>query len=85
MEFEIVKKIVAQITNLDPDAITENTAFADDLGVDSLDLFQILMAVEEQFEVEISEEDAQSVVTVGDIVRKISQLGGTAGDSEGLH
>ena len=76
MEFDIIRKIVAQITNIDPDAINEDTVLYEDLGVDSLDLFQIVMAIEEQFEIEVSEEDAQSIVTVGDAVKMISRLGG---------
>ena len=75
MELDIIRKIVAQITNIDPDAINEDTVLYDDLGVDSLDLFQIVMAIEEQFEIEVSEEDAQSIVTVGDAVKMISRLG----------
>ncbi|MBO4498074.1 MAG: acyl carrier protein [Lachnospiraceae bacterium] len=76
MELDIIRKIVAQITNIDPDAINEDTVLYEDLGVDSLDLFQIVMAIEEQFEIEVSEEDAQSIVTVGDAVKMISRLGG---------
>ena len=78
MELDIIRKIVAQITNIDPDAINEDTVLYEDLGVDSLDLFQIVMAIEEQFEIEVSEEDAQSIVTVGDAVKMISRLGGNA-------
>ncbi|MBO4762550.1 MAG: acyl carrier protein [Lachnospiraceae bacterium] len=76
MELDIIRKIVAQIKNIDPDAINEDTVLYEDLGVDSLDLFQIVMAIEEQFEIEVSEEDAQSIVTVGDAVKMISRLGG---------
>lgn len=76
MELDIIRKIVAQITNIDPEAINEDTVLYEDLGVDSLDLFQIVMAIEEQFEIEVSEEDAQSIVTVGDAVKMISRLGG---------
>ena len=76
MELDIIRKIVAQITNIDPDAINEDTVLYEDLGVDSLDLFQIVMAIEEQFEIEVSEEEAQSIVTVGDAVKMISRLGG---------
>ncbi len=74
MEFEIIQKIVAQVMNVDEDSITEDTSFADDLGADSLDIFQIIMAIEEHFEVEVSDEDAQTIVTVGDAARKIAKL-----------
>jgi acyl carrier protein len=76
MEFEIIQKIVAQVMGVEPESIDGDTSFSDDLGADSLDIFQIIMAIEEQFEIEISDEDAQSIVTVGDAARQIAKLGG---------
>ncbi|MCR5520420.1 MAG: acyl carrier protein [Lachnospiraceae bacterium] len=84
MEFEIIQRIVAQVMGIEEDSITEDTSFADDLGADSLDIFQIIMALEEQFEVEIDDEDAQSIFTVGDAARKIVKLGGSDFGGEGL-
>ncbi|MCR5432056.1 MAG: acyl carrier protein [Lachnospiraceae bacterium] len=84
MEFEIIQQIVARIMGTEVDSIREDTSFADDLGADSLDIFQIIMAIEEQFEVEISDEDAQSIVTVGDAARQIIRLGGSKCGGERL-
>ena len=54
------------------DEITENTSFKEDLGVDSLDLFELVMALEEEFEVEIPAEDLETLVTVGDVMNYIN-------------
>ena len=53
----------------DAAAITEETSFKDDLGADSLDLFEMVMAFEEEFEVEIPSEDLEQIATVGDVVK----------------
>ena len=71
MEFEIVRAIIADVLNLDENEITEESAFVDDLGADSLDIFQIIMGIEEEFDIEIENEEAESIVTVGDAVEKI--------------
>lgn len=71
MEFEKLKKIIAEVLNVDENEITEETRFTDDLGADSLDVFQIIMGIEETFDVEISNEDAEKIVTVGDVVDQI--------------
>ena len=71
MEFEKIKKIIAEVLNLDEDSITMESTFADDLGADSLDVFQIIMGVEEEFEIEIPNEEAEKIVTVGDAVEQI--------------
>ena len=71
MEYEKLKEIIAEILNVDPDEITMETTFVDDLGADSLDVFQILMGVEEAFDIEIQEEDAEQIVSVGDAVEAI--------------
>lgn len=80
MELDLIKKIVAQVMGIDPETITADTSFADDLGADSLDLFQIIMAIEEQFEIEINDEDAMTVTTVGDAADMIVKIGGTSVD-----
>lgn len=71
MEFEKLKKIIAEVLNVDENEITEDTRFTDDLGADSLDVFQIIMGIEEAFDVEISNEDAEKIVTVADAVEQI--------------
>lgn len=71
MEFEKVRSIVADVLNLNENEITEESTFVDDLGADSLDIFQIIMGIEEEFDIEIENEDAESIVTVGDAVEKI--------------
>ena len=53
------------------DEITMDTTFVDDLGADSLDVFQIIMGIEEEFDIEISNEDAEKIVSVGDAVEQI--------------
>lgn len=71
MEFEKVKQIIAEQLNISQENITEATSFVDDLGADSLDVFQIVMALEEEFGIEISNEDAEKISTVGDAVEYI--------------
>ena len=56
------------------DAITEKTTFVDDLGVDSLDFFQILIDLEETFDVRIAPEEAEEIVTVGDAVETLRRV-----------
>ena len=78
MEFDKIKEIIARVMNVDPADISEDTSFTDDLGADSLDIFQIIMEIEEQFEIEINDEDAQSIVTVSDAARQVGiKRGGT--------
>jgi acyl carrier protein len=71
MEFEKLKKIISEVLNVDEDEITMETTFADDLGADSLDVFQIIMGIEEEFDIEIANEDAENIVTVADAVDQI--------------
>ena len=68
MEFEKLKKIIAEVLNVDEEEITMETTFVDDLGADSLDVFQIIMGLEEEFDIEIPNEEAEKIVTVGDAV-----------------
>ena len=69
MEFEKLKKIIAEVLNVDPDEITMETTFQDDLGADSLDVYQIIMGIEE--ELDIPAETAEQVTTVEDAVEMI--------------
>ena len=71
MEFEKIKAIIAEVLNVDENEITMETTFTDDLGADSLDVFQIIMGLEEEFDIEIANEDAEKIVTVGDAVELI--------------
>ncbi len=74
MEFEKIKKIIAEVLNVEEDSITMESTFGDDLGADSLDVFQIIMGVEEEFEIEIPNEEAEKIVTVGDAVEQIKKV-----------
>ena len=71
MEFEKLQKIIAEVLNVDEDEISEDTTFIDDLGADSLDIFQIIMGIEEEFDIEIPTEEAEKISTVGDAVEQI--------------
>ena len=76
MEFEKLKKIIAEVCDVDEDKITMDSTFKDDLDADSLDVFQIVTAIEDEFELEISDEDAEKIVTVGDAVEQIQNATG---------
>ena len=71
MEFEKLKKIIAEVLNVDPDEITMETTFQDDLGADSRDVNQIIMGIEEEFDIEIPAESAEQVTTVEEAVEMI--------------
>lgn len=73
MEFEKLKKIIAEVLSVDEAEITPETTFIDDLGADSLDVFQIIMGLEEEFDIEISNEDAEKITTVGDALERIKE------------
>ena len=71
MEFEKLQGIIAEVLNIEPEEVTMAATFVDDLGADSLDIFQIIMGIEEEFDIEIPNEAAQQIVTVGDAVEQI--------------
>lgn len=71
MEFEKLKNVIAEVLNVDPDEITMDTTFIDDLGADSLDVFQIVMGIEEEFDIEIPAEKAEKISTVEEAVELI--------------
>lgn len=71
MEFEKLQEIIAEVLNVDEDEITMDTTFVDDLGADSLDVFQIISSIEDEFDIEIASEDAEKIVSVGDAVEQI--------------
>lgn len=69
--FEKVRDIISEQLAVESGEIAESTAFVDDLGADSLDIVELIMALEETFGIEISDEDAEKIVTVGDAVKYI--------------
>lgn len=71
MEFEKLQEIIAEVLNLEAEEISMNATFVDDLGADSLDIFQIIMGIEEEFDIEIPTEAAEKIVSVGDAVEQI--------------
>lgn len=74
MELEKLQGIIAEVLNVSEDEITPSTTFVDDLGADSLDIFEIIAAIEEQFDIEIPQEEAEKIVTVGDAVDQIKSI-----------
>lgn len=68
MEYEKIKKIIVEVLSVDEKEITPDTTFVEDLGADSLDIFQIIMGIEEEFDIEISHESAEKINTVKDAV-----------------
>ena len=73
MEFEKLQDIIADVLNVQKEEIKPETTFVDDLGADSLDIFQIIMGIEEEFDIEIDNEDAEKIVTVQDAVDQIKK------------
>ena len=73
MEFEKLQKIIAEVLNLSEEEIRPDTTFVDDLGADSLDVFQIIMGIEEEFDIEIDNEEAEKITTVQDAVDQIKK------------
>lgn len=74
MELEKIKAIIAEVLNIDADSITEDTIFVDDLGADSLDIFQIIMGIEEEYDIELDNESVEQIQTVGDAVEAIRTI-----------
>jgi len=73
MEFEKLRDIIVEVLNVDETEVTMESTFIDDLGADSLDVFQIIMGIEEEFDIEIPNEKAEKIVTVGDAVEQIKK------------
>ena len=71
MEFEKLQGIIAEVLNIEPEDVTMAATFVDDLGADSLVIFPIIMGIEEEFDIEIPNEAAEQIVTVGDAVEQI--------------
>ena len=73
MEFEKLRDIIVEVLNVDENEVTMESTFIDDLGADSLYVFQIIMGIEEEFDIEIPNEEAEKIVTVGDAVEQIKK------------
>ena len=73
MEFEKLRDIIVEVLNVDETEVTMESTFIDDLGADTLDVFQIIMGIEEEFDIEIPNEEAEKIVTVGDAVEQIKK------------
>ena len=70
---EKIKELVAENLGVDEEKVTENASFKDDLGADSLDLFEMVMSLEDEFGVEIPTEDLEKMATVGDVINYIEE------------
>ncbi len=76
MELEAIKEVIAEVLNVDTEEITLDTTFVDDLGADSLDLFQIILGIEERFSLDEEDMDTEAIekiVTVGDAVELVKK------------
>ena len=73
MEFDKLRDIIVEVLNVDENEVTMESTFIDDLGADSLDVFQIIMGIEEEFDIEIPNEEAEKIVTVVDAVEQIKK------------
>lgn len=74
MELEKIQEIISEVLNIEKDIVAEETKFVDDLGADSLDIFQIVMGIEEEFDIEIDNEDIEKITTVGDVIEEIKKI-----------
>ena len=74
MELEKIKAIIAEVLNIDADSITADTTFVDDLGADSLDIFQIIMGIEEEYVIELENEAVEQIQTVGDAIEALRAI-----------
>ena len=73
--FEEIKNMLAEQRGVSADSINEETSFKDDLGADSLDLFEVIMALEEKYEIEIPTEDLEKMTTVGSVLTYLKNKG----------
>ena len=76
MELEKLKAIIAEVLNVDVDEIVPETTFVEDLGADSLDVFQIVMGIEEEFDIQLPTAEVEKIVFVGDAVEQIKRTVG---------
>ena len=73
MELEKLQQIIAEVLNVDASEVMPGTTFTEDLGADSLDLYQIILGVEDAFDIEIPQEEAEKIVTVADAIDLIQR------------
>ena len=73
MEFEKIRDIIVEVLNVEESDVKMESTFIDDLGADSLDVFQIIIGLEEEFDIEIPSDEAEKIVTVGDAVEQIKK------------
>ena len=74
MELEELQQIIAEVLNVDASEVMPGTTFTEDLGADSLDLYQIILGVEDAFDIEIPQEEAEKIVTVADAIDLIQRV-----------
>jgi acyl carrier protein len=72
--FDDVKEVVVEQLNVNPDEVKEESKFVEDLGADSLDVVELVMALEEKFDIEIPDEDAEKIATVNDAIKFIENI-----------
>jgi acyl carrier protein len=72
--FERIRDLVAEKVGVDPEEISMETSFADDLEADSITLFELVMAIEDEFDIEVDDESIEKIVTVGDIVNYLEEM-----------
>jgi acyl carrier protein len=72
--FDDVKEVVVEQLNVNPDEVKEESKFVEDLGADSLDVVELVMALEEKFDIEIPDEDAEKIATVSDAIKFIENI-----------
>ncbi len=73
MEFERIKSVIVEQLGVEEDLVTLNASFVDDLGADSLDVVDLIMGIEDEFDIEIEDADAETISTVGDAVNYIKE------------
>lgn len=76
MEFDVIKEVIAEVLNVDTEEISMDTTFVDDLGADSLDVFQIILGIEERFDLDEGDLDndaLENIATVGDAVELVKK------------
>ena len=74
MELDKLQQIIAEVLNVDASEVMPGTTFTEDLGADSLDLYQIILGVEDAFDIEIPQEEAEKIVTVADAIDLIQRV-----------
>ena len=74
MELEKLQQIIAEVLNVDASEVMPGTTFTEDLGADSLDLYQIILGVEDAFDIELPQEEAEKIVTVADAIDLIQRV-----------